>query len=205
MAEFYHDLVVEKSYQILQDLRRKFSFVLIGGWAVFVYTKALKSKDVDIIVGYEELEKLRQDFQVSKNDRLKKYEIKMGEVDVDIYVPFYSSLGLPVEEIQKFTQSVEGFIVPIPEVLLLLKIYVARERQGTSKGRKDVIDIFSLLQLPTIDGKKFRELSQNYGVDELGDELKNIVSRESAIPELRLLEHQMARFKKIILSKFAER
>jgi hypothetical protein len=41
-----------------------------------LHSKALKSKDIDIIVGYDELEKLKNDFSVFKNGRLKKYEIK---------------------------------------------------------------------------------------------------------------------------------
>ena len=98
--EFYHNLITDKSFKILQDLRKKFDFILIGGWAVFLYTKSLKSKDIDIILDYDELEKIRKEFNLFKNERLKKYEIKIDEVDVDIYLPFFSKLGMPVEEIK---------------------------------------------------------------------------------------------------------
>src|SRR3989338_3375463 len=84
---YYHDLITEKSFQALQKLKRKHDFVLIGGWAVFLYTKALKSRDIDFICDYEELQKLKAEYDLVKNDRLKKYEIHMGEFDVDIYVP----------------------------------------------------------------------------------------------------------------------
>lgn len=69
---FYHDLITEKSWQTVQDLRKEYNFILIGGWAVFLYTQALKSKDIDVVMEYRELEKLRLNFAVSKNDRLKK-------------------------------------------------------------------------------------------------------------------------------------
>jgi len=67
--EYYHDLITEKSFKILQDLKREFDFILIGGWAIFLYTKALKSKDIDIIVDYDELEKFKKEFDIVKNER----------------------------------------------------------------------------------------------------------------------------------------
>ena len=47
MPEFYQDLITQKSFEALQNLKREFDFILIGGWAVFLYTKDLKSKDID--------------------------------------------------------------------------------------------------------------------------------------------------------------
>ena len=48
--QYYHDIITEKSFEFLQELKKKFNFVLIGGWAVFLYARTLKSKDIDIIV-----------------------------------------------------------------------------------------------------------------------------------------------------------
>ena len=84
MAEFYHDLITEKSFKDLQDLRKKFKFILIGGWAVFLYAKSLKSKDIDLVLEFSELEKMRQKFPLSKNERLKKYEVRVEEVEIEI-------------------------------------------------------------------------------------------------------------------------
>lgn len=53
-----------------------------------------------------------------KNDRLKKYEIHVGEFDVDIYTPFFSDLGIPAEDLIKLTRKVQGFTVLAPEALL---------------------------------------------------------------------------------------
>ena len=197
--EFYHDLITEKSFKILQDLRRKFDFILIGGWTVFLYTKALKSKDIDIVIDYKELEKFKKEFDISKNERLKKYEAKIEEIDIDIYLPYFSNIGLPVEEIKNYVQSVEGFTIPTPEILLVLKSYILRERKGTTKGRKDLIDIFSLFSQKMINWQKYKEIIEKYNLQKLKEELRNTVSSQGAIPELNLLNHRIAQLKKEVL------
>lgn len=201
MPEFYHDLITEKSFKTLRDLKKDFDFILIGGWAVFLYVKALKSKDVDIILDYDQLEKIRQKFVLVKNERLRKYEIKIEEIDVDIYAPYFSNLGLPVEEIKKYYQSREGFLLPLVEILLILKVYAASHRKGTSKGRKDLIDIFSLILRGKIDWGKYKEFIKQYKLEELNKELKNLISSASEIPELNLLAHRISRIKKETLKK----
>ena len=90
---YYRDAVTQKSWQLLTELTRKFRFVLIGGWAVWLYTKQLKSKDIDIVVDLSQLVKLKTRFDLVKNNRLKKYEFRNGEVQVDVYTPYYSFPG----------------------------------------------------------------------------------------------------------------
>lgn len=201
MPEFYHDLITETSFITLQDLKRKFNFILIGGWAIFLYTKALKSKDIDMIIDYDELDKIRKNFEVSKNERLKKYEVKIEKIDIDIYLPFFSNIGFPIEEIKNYTQSVEGFIVPIPEILLILKTVTLIERRGTTKGKKDLIDIFSLLKEGKINWQKYKELVEKYNLKEVNQKFKELVSSAKAIPELNLLNHQIAKLKKKTLKE----
>jgi len=196
MAEFYHDLTTEKSFLTLQDLKRKFNFILIGGWAIFLYSKTLKSKDIDLIIDYNELDKIRKEFQLFKNERLKKYEIKIEEIDIDIYLPHFSKLGFPAEEIKNYCQSIEGFLAPIPEVLLIMKIFTFNNRKGTTKGRKDLIDIFSLLKEEKINWRKYKELVEKYNLNKINEELKNLISSQTAIPELNLLNHQIAKLKR---------
>ena len=200
MSEYYHEIVTEDSFRALQALKQKFNFILIGGWAIFLYTKALKSKDIDIVIGYDELGRLKEEFNIFKNERLKKYEAKTKETDIDIYLPFFSDLGFPIEKIQDYVQSLEGFIVPIPEVLLILKVYALKERKGTSKGRKDVMDVFSLILKKIIDWKKYKEMIQKYDLEEINQELKNSISSQKAIPELGLLNHKIAKLKKETLN-----
>jgi len=201
MPAFYHDLITEKSFKVLQDLKRKFDFILIGGWAIYLYTKALKSKDIDIIIDYDQLEKLKKEFDVSKNERLKKYEVKIEEIDIDIYLPFFSDLKFPVEEIKNHLQFVEGFEVPIPEILLILKTKTYFERRGTTKGEKDLIDIFSLLKEEKINWEVYKELIKKYDLKETNREFKETISSVKSILQLNLLNHQISRLKKKILEK----
>jgi len=201
MPEFYHRLITEKSFKILQDLRKKFDFILIGGWAIFFYTKALKSKDIDIIVDYDQLEKFKKNFSIFKNERLKKYEVKIEEIDIDIYLPYFSDLKFPIEEIKNYLQSLEGFKVAIPEILLILKIETYTERKGTTKGEKDFLDIFILISKKKIDWKVYKELIKKYNLKETNQKLKEIVSLARTIPQLNLLNHQISRLKKEILEK----
>lgn len=203
MLEFYHDLITEKSYKILQSLRLKFDFILIGGWAIYLYTKALKSKDVDIIVDYSELAKLKNNFQIFKNERLRKYEIKFEEVDVDIYLPFFSELGLPLEEIKNYAMSVEGFKVLSPAALLILKIKTYSDRKGTNKGEKDLIDIFSLLLSGKIEWSEYKKIIGKYNLKETSQKLKEIIFSVKSIPQLNLSNHRISKLKKKVVENIS--
>lgn len=201
MPEYYHNLITEESWKTLQDLRRSYQFVLIGGWAVYLYTHALKSKDIDCIITYDVLEKLRTSYTLTKNDRLKKYEIKIEGVDVDIYVPHYSNPGLPPEIVQRHTVEREGFSVPSPAVLLLLKQFAYGNRQGTPKGEKDKLDILSLLKNASIDWERYHALIQERGLRDYASKLRSMLQTMNQAPELNLNEHAMSKLKKSVLPR----
>ena len=59
--------ITEESWNKLQEMRKSFYFILIGGWAIYVYTKMHKSKDIDIIVDYDVLRSLGSLGKVQKN------------------------------------------------------------------------------------------------------------------------------------------
>lgn len=199
--EYYQDLITEKSFKILQDLRRQYKFILIGGWAVFLYTHSLKSKDIDLVIDYEELEKLRQNFTLVKNDRLKKYEIIIEEIDIDLYAPFYSNPGIPAEEIPKYIQNIEGFLVPKPEILLILKQRAYLERAGMPKGEKDKIDIISLLKNIDLDFGFYKKILKEHHLANYLEELKKLLQAQIQVPEVGLNQFQYSRFKKKILEQ----
>ena len=113
--ELWNEIITDRSWQLLQKLKNSIDFVLIGGWAVYLSTKAIKSTDVDIIIDFNTLSKLKE-FGIRKNDKLKKYEIEVEGVDIDVYAPYYSKFILPIEEIMKETVTVEGFKIPRPEI-----------------------------------------------------------------------------------------
>lgn len=195
--QYWDDLITNQSWLKLQELNKKYRFVLIGGWAVFIYAKSLKSKDIDIIVDFKTLSQLRQNFTLNKNERLKKYEIKELQFDVDVYVEHYSKLGLPAEEILKETVNKDGFWVPKIELLLILKQIVFAKRAGTVKGEKDKIDLFSLLQ-QDIDFNFYQKLLKKYQLKELSNELTIFFKNTIEIKEIGLDRQKMAKLKKRI-------
>ena len=199
--QYYHDLVTKKSFDILKSLKHKCKFILIGGWSVFLYTNSLKSKDIDIILDYKELSKLKEDFQVTKNTRLKRYEVRTQGTDIDIYLPYFSKLALPCQEVEKFTLVKEGFTLPIPEVLLILKQDAFSDRKESSKGMKDKIDIFSLLSLESFNFSKYKKILKKYKKEEFIIHLRNLLKETFEIKELKLSRHKMSRLKKEILKK----
>lgn len=154
--EYWHDLITEKSWKLLQQLRGKFKFVLIGGWAVYLLARAQKSKDIDVIVDMETLQQIKSSYELRKNGSLRKYELKVDEVDVDIYVPYYSQLAIPVEKVESL--KIEGFDVAKPEELLILKQGAEKDRRHSEKGEKDRIDIMSLLLDSIIDFHRYRQV-----------------------------------------------
>lgn len=199
---YYHNLVTQKSWEELQRLNKIADFVLIDGWATYLYTKTLKSKDVDIITEFDQLSKLEKKYRLVKNDRLKKYEATKDEVQIDIYLPHYSQIGIPVEDLQKQTANLEGFTVLEAEYLLALKIYTLTQRGRTPKGRKDFIDIVSLVNSSAINWKKFQEIAQQYKLTEAVENFIVHFKEYYEVPELNLNKHNFAQLKKKLLSQF---
>lgn len=201
MPEYYHSIITGKSFKFLQELKNRHQFILIGGWAVFLYSRALKSKDIDIIVGYNELAKLREIYDVFKNDRLKKYEIKTGEFDIDIYLNHYSDLGVQISEIESGAMIKEGFRVPRLEILFLLKLFAWENRRGSAKGKKDELDIFSLAILPEFDWGKYLALAKDFDFESRHQVFINLLKKARDIKELNINEQKMAKIRKNILAR----
>jgi hypothetical protein len=170
--EFWHDLLIEKSWAVLLELRKRYEFILLGGWAVYLYTKALKSKD---IVDYNTLGLMGRELPLKKNERLRRYELLISDVEVDVYVPYFSNLGIPVEDVAASIRVLEGFKVPTPEVLLILKQAAEVERAGSVKGLKDRIDILALLIYSEIDFNTYLSLVNKYSLSSYRERLKNLV------------------------------
>jgi len=189
---YYRDSVTEQSWQLLKKLKRQFKFCLIGGWAVWLYTKQLKSKDIDIVVEAKELTKLKENYDLFKNERLKKYEFRQGEVAVDVYSAYYSDLGLKAEKILTDCRIIEGFSVPSPETLFILKLTAWLDRRASPKGRKDLLDMISLLGQQKIKLSKIK----HEGVKTFVKQLNLLI----AVPELNLNQHLWSRIKKLLLT-----
>ncbi|MBN1377285.1 hypothetical protein JW949_03040 [Candidatus Woesearchaeota archaeon] len=175
MKEFWNEEITKKSFEKLIELNKKYDFILIGGWAIYMWTKAYKSKDIDIVVDYNNLDKLKKDYTIDKNETLKKFEIKQEFFDIDIYVPYFSELGYPLEKLEKNYKTVEGFKVPSIEVLVILKQFAEINRRNSLKGKKDSYDI-ALLFINGADLKEYSKIIKKINKKYLKKELKKAIN-----------------------------
>jgi len=198
--EYWNSLLTEKSWQILQELRKKYDFILIGGWAAYLLAKQQKSKDIDIAVSLNELEKLKREGAV-KNDRLKKYEIKKEEIDTDIYVEYYSEIALPIQDLKHYAIETQGFKVVGPEALLVLKQGAYDDRKDSVKGEKDKLDIVSILFFTGIDLKKYNEILKKYKLERYRGELKKVTKDFKDYDALNMMPAELKKKKEKILAE----
>lgn len=201
--EFWNSLLTEKSWEILQKLNKNYNFILIGGWAVYLLTKQQKSKDIDIVININELKKFKQK-HLNKNNHLKKYEIKVEEIDIDIYLEYFSELTIPVEDIKNYIIKTQGFTIVCPELLLILKQTAYKDRENSVKGEKDKIDIISLLFLSEINFNKYLKILKKYKIDIYLDDLKNILLNFKNYLAIGLNPREFKIKKNKILSKIKE-
>jgi len=174
--EFWSDSITKRSFEKLLEISKKYDVTVIGGWAAYLWTGMHKSKDIDLIVDYDMLLAIRSEYTVEKNERLRKYEIKGEDFDIDLYLPSYSALPLPIETILKNTRVVNGIKVPAPEILIILKQSAEINRRGSIKGRKDIIDIITLLVHTEFDIRKYRHFLKKAKIEYFEKELLNEIN-----------------------------
>jgi len=199
MVEFWNSLLTEKSWELLQELKKKYSFILIGGWAAFLVAQRQKSKDIDIVVSLNELQKLKAEGLI-KNDRLKKYEIKK-EADIDVYLEHYSKFAIPSEDLKNYKTTIQGFEVVCPEALLILKQAAYNDRKNSIKGEKDLLDILSILFFANIDFNKYGEILKKYGLQKYQTELRSLIKSFRDYDKLNLAPSEFKKIKNKILEK----
>lgn len=201
--EFWNSTLTEKSWKILLKLKEEnFNFIVIGGWAAYLWTNLHKSKDVDIVIkNFEDLAVLKKGYTLLKNDNLKKYEIKIEEIDIDIYVPFFSKLAVPVDEIKKYTTTIQNLEVVKPEILIILKQGAEYDREKTVKGGKDRLDIITLLLNAEIDFKVYFDLLKKYKIEYFYERLKNIIVNFNEVKYLNINPRQFKLKKQEIINK----
>ena len=189
----WREEVVERSWRVLGMLKGFADFVLIGGWGVYLWTRKLKSRDIDVYVDQKNFYKLQSEltqrgYALKRNVRLMEFEALIGDVEVDIYTPFVSKLVIPCLDVfdRKLYSVIEGFKVTIPEVLLLLKAQAAQDRWHAEKGLKDRVDIISLLKYADVKPDVLKQMLTQYDMKHaLRDAIKRAIS-ESRI-EYRFL------------------
>jgi len=199
MVEFWNSLLTEKSWEILQELKKKYSFILIGGWAAFLIAQRQKSKDIDIVVSLNELQKLKAEGLI-KNDRLKRYEIKK-EADIDVYLEHYSKFAIPSEDLRNYKTMIQGFEVLCPEALLILKQAAYNDRKNSIKGEKDLLDTISILFFSEVDFNKYAEIIKKYGLQKYQIELRSLIKNFKDYDKLNLTPSEFKKIKDKILEK----
>ena len=202
--EFWNEILTKASWEKLIELSKEIDFTVIGGWSAYLWTGLHKSKDIDIIIGYDTLIKLQKEYRLEKNDRLKKYEIKFDKFDIDIYLPGYSRLAIPLEDVAKeYSAKISGITTISPEALLILKQGAEIERRNTIKGKKDSIDILTLLIHAPVDLKKYKGIISKYKkenyIEELASVIKNFDDRDLQYLGIEFMKFK--RWKKDILEK----
>lgn len=160
--EFWNSEITNDSWNELLVLSRTYNFILIGEWAIYLYTKLHKSRDIDIVGDYDQFWVLSKDFQLRKNPSVRRYEIKFRKFDIYIYTPFYSRLTVPVQDLINNFTIIENIKVPKIEELLILKLGAFDERVDSIKGQKDRLDIAGLVFYSSVDYARFTELLNKY-------------------------------------------
>lgn len=201
--EFWNDQTIDRSWKVLNQLVSTYRFILIGGWACYLYTKMIKSMDIDIIIDYEMLYYMKSTLSLKKNEILKRYEAIVDGISIDIYVPFYSELALPLEYIQKNTLKTEGLIIPKPEILVILKQQAEMERKNSVKGQKDRVDILNIIMKSDINFKTYFAIIKEYNLINYESRLETII--RTAKNEFSYLGIENARKIKLIKKDLIQR
>jgi len=199
--EFWSELLTKASWERLILLKKEFKFILIGGWAAYLHTGLHKSKDIDIMVDYDVLKKLEQKYDLVKNNRLKKYEIKSGRFDIDIYVPYFSDLAIPLEDLSNQTVMIKGINTLRAEPLLILKQGAEIDRRNSIKGEKDAIDIITIILHSDINWKEYVKLLKKYKKENFKDELIFVINNfsDKDLHYLRIDFNEFKKWKKKII------
>ena len=201
--EFWNSDITNESWKELLVLSTKYNFILIGGWAIYLYTKLQKSRDIDMVVDYDQIKLLSVDFEMRKNPSLYRYEIKFQKFDIDVYTPFYSKLTVPPEDLINNYTLIENIRVPRVEELLILKLGAFDDRMNSIKGQKDRLDITGLAFYSNIDYSRLKKLLNKYKRPFYIDLYVNAIAHieKRLLPFLNLNESTYAKVKKKTLEK----
>lgn len=130
--------------------------ILIGGWATFEIVGGEISKDIDLIIGSDEVRsKVEQrvtDLSKSNHHQGRKWRGLVDGVHVDIYLPYESELGdnlrLKVEVLAEHAEPATsgGWQLLSIEAHTLTKMAALLDRPDSQKGAKDAGEVLNLLR-----------------------------------------------------------
>lgn len=129
--------------------------VFIGGIATYLHIQRRPktglpleaTHDVDASISAVASSSLRDRHEFTENPRLHKVQIRVDNIDVDLYPQHISRLRFTYLDLAPYAQKYRGFQIASVPHLLLLKIDAIEDRGSSSKGAKDKRDASKLLVL----------------------------------------------------------
>jgi hypothetical protein len=129
--------------------------VLIGGIATHLHVQRRPKSglslegthDVDAAISAVASSSMRDKYEFAENPRLHKVQVRIDNIDVDLYPQHLSRLRFSYLDLAPYAQRFRGFrIASIPHILLL-KVDALADRGSSGKGAKDRRDAVKLLVL----------------------------------------------------------
>lgn len=129
--------------------------VFIGGIATYLHVQRRPktglpleaTHDVDASISAVASSSLRDRYEFTENPRLHKVQIRVEDIDVDLYPQHIGRLRFSYADLAPYTQRYRGFKIAAIPHLLLLKIDAIKDRGSSKKGAKDRRDVAKLLVL----------------------------------------------------------
>lgn len=130
------------------------TIIVIGGVATYLYSIKSEidddiiefSHDGDFVISNQSLDDLQEYYGVAnKNMRLKKHELKINDVDYDLYTEDKHTLLYSYKEMSEHSELIGTIRVPCIEHLIKLKTIAYNDRKSSAKGEKDKRDLIRLM------------------------------------------------------------
>lgn len=129
--------------------------VFIGGIATYLHVQRRPkaglpleaTHDVDASISAVASSSLRDHYEFTENPRLHKVQIRVENIDVDLYPQHISRLRFAYLDLAPYAQRFRGFKIAAVPHILLLKVDAIESRGSSGKGAKDRRDVAKLLVL----------------------------------------------------------
>ena len=152
--EFYADALTDRSLEVVTELLAKVpEAILIGGWATWRRTGALKSHDIDVLVDQAAKDQILgvcDESSQSGHVGGRKWRGTLHGIHVDLYVPYQSVLGqrlqLRTEHLLGHTEMVDGWRLIDRPAHVTTKLAALLDRLDALPGEKDRREVLSLIQ-----------------------------------------------------------
>jgi hypothetical protein len=155
---------------------QKFSYALIGAFALKAYGYSRATKDIDFITRFEYKSRIIKYLEslgyetLQNTDAFTNHLHPIGQTRVDfLYVS-----GATADEIFTSLEYKEAFDdvavpVPSPKHLLALKLFAAKS--NSNRRTKDIADIKALARCVNLDRQTIEQYTRKYGQEDMLDEL----------------------------------